>query len=453
MEQEKTKKIPLKMKLCWPLTGISVSVAGVVAGYISYYASDFMGINVALVGTLIMISKIFDGFTDVVAGILVDRTHSRYGKGRPYDFAIIGYWLSLVALFCAPRMSPILSAAYLFIMYTLINSVFVTLLNCAGPVYMANAMDDPRQSISLTAIGSTIGTFCTMVASIILPQMISSIGDTTEGWRRIVLTFAVPMMLLGIIRFFTIKENNQFGNAERQKIAIKEIIPILAKNKYALIVALTNCLASIGCNMNINVTTYYCVYIMKNVGLASILSLSMLSVIVIVVLMPFLSKKFGTIKVMRACAIIGAAGYLVRLIDLSNIPLLVAGSFFSMLGFYTFFSFSGALIIDCMDYGEWRTGKRSEGGVAATQSVLSKIGAAVGVGLCGMLLGISGYNGSLDVQISSANTMIIALSSWIPAAFCVIEFIMLGYYDLEEKLPKIRSELKIRQETKQEKAK
>ena len=447
MEQKRVEKLSWKLKLFWPLFGISTSVAGVVTGYISYYASDYMGISVALVGTLIMISKIFDGFTDVMAGYLIDRTHTKYGKGRPYDFSLIGYWLSIIALYCAPRMSVVLSAAYLFIMYTLINSVFATLMNCGGAVYMANALDDPRQSVSLISITSTLGTLCTMVASIILPQMLDKLGNTSAAWKTIALSFGIPMMILGMLRFFMVKEKRN-SDVKNERIGFKEMLQVLAKNKYILLVALINCWCSIGCNLNINTSTYYCVYIMKNIGLQSIISLSMVSVILIVILMPFLSKKFGTVNVMRVCSLFGAFGYILRLFDLNSVPLLVASSFISMVGFYTFFSFSSAMVIDCMDYGEWKTGKRSEGAVAATQSVCSKVGAAIGVGLCGFLMGMAGYNGNLDVQTAGTNAMIIALSSWIPAAFCIVEFIMLKFYKLEENLPQIRLELNDRRNIK-----
>ena len=63
------------------------------------------------------------------------------------------------------------------------------------------------------------------------------------------------------------------------------------------------------------------------------------------------------------------------------------------------------------------------------------------MGLAGLLLGIAGYNGTLDVQPASAENMIIALSSWIPAVFCIIQFILLSFYRLDKKLPGIRKEI------------
>lgn len=90
MQKEKIPRLSWKMKLCWPTAQISTSVAGVLAGYISFYASDFMGIDVALAGVLIMVSKVFDALADIVAGYAVDRTRTRIGRGRPYEFSILG---------------------------------------------------------------------------------------------------------------------------------------------------------------------------------------------------------------------------------------------------------------------------------------------------------------------------------------------------------------------------
>lgn len=444
MEKEKVPKLSLRMKLIWPLGSISVSMLSVLAGNINFFASDYLGVSIALVGTLIMMSKIFDGFTDLVAGYLVDRTHTRFGKGRPYELAIIGYWGCTILLFCAPKMNAVASAAYLFIMYTLIYSIFGTLYNCGNPVYMANALDDSRQSVSLVSISGAVATIASMAGAMILPIMIATMGTSLAGWRKIALIFGIPMLAIGLVRFFFIKEKKQTEITTAEKISVREMLSVVAKNKYLLLVALINGLAGIGINLTTTTMMYYCKYIMNDVGIASVLSLSMLSVIVVVVLTPSLSKHFGLTNVMKVCSLIGAAGFALRLLDLSSVPLLIVSSILSFLGFYSFTSFTGSMVIDCMDYGEWKTGKRSEGSLAAMTSVTAKIGTAAGVGLAGILLGIAGYNGTFDVQPASAENMIIALSSWVPAIFCIVQFALLSFYKLDKELPGIRKELALR---------
>ena len=154
-----------------------------------------------------------------------------------------------------------------------------------------------------------------------------------------------------------------------------------------------------------------------------------------------LSKKFGFVNVMRATTLIGMFGYLVRILAPTNLIMLFVSTVLAMLGFYTMFSFAGTFVIDCIDYGEWKNGVRSEGMISCAQSVMAKIGTSLGVGLIGVLMGISGYNGAVEEQSSSANMMILMLYTAIPAAFCLIQFIMLKLYDLDKLLPTITKEL------------
>lgn len=443
MKEKSSKKI----FFAWPTQTISTSVAAALLGYVTFFATDFMHISAATVGIIFMISKIFDGFTDIVAGYLIDRTHTKIGKGRPYALAIIGYWITSVLFFCAPEMGVTASSIYIFVMYTLINSIFLTLINCSEPVYLANSLTDQNQSVSILAFTGFISLIFTMVASMILPILVESMGTTREGWMKISLMLAIPFTLVGMIRFLVVKERQEIGTAATS-ISVKDMIHLLGQNKYILIFAVIILLSNIGSNLVNNVQTYFFLYIMNDISLASIMSLSMLAIIVVVILTPVLSKKFGFLNVMRVTTFLGMVGYLVRLFDITNLGLLFVSNIFAMMGFYTMFSFAGTFVIDCMDYGEWKTGTRSEGTIACAQSVTAKIGTAIGVGLIGVLMGMTGYDGSLSVQPDSANTMIIMLFSVIPAGFCLVQLILLKVYDLDKLLPQIRSELKQRREGK-----
>lgn len=439
MKETSSKKI----FFAWPTQTISTSVAAALLGYVTFFATDFMHIPAATVGIIFMISKIFDGFTDVVAGYLIDRTHTKLGKGRPYALAIIGYWVTSALFFCAPEMGVTASSIYIFVMYTLINSIFLTLINCSEPVYLANSLTDQNQSVSILAFTGFISLIFTMVACMILPVLVENMGTTRAGWMKISLMLAIPFTFVGMIRFLVVKERQEIGTAATS-ISVKDMIHLLGQNKYILIFAVIILLSNIGSNLVNNVQTYFFLYIMNDISLASIMSLSMLAIIVVVILTPALSKKFGFLNVMRATTFLGMVGYLVRLFDITNLGLLFVSNIFAMMGFYTMFSFAGTFVIDCMDYGEWKTGTRSEGTIACAQSVTAKIGTAIGVGLIGVLMGMTGYDGSLSVQPDSANTMIIMLFSVIPASFCLVQLILLKVYDLDKLLPQIREELSAR---------
>ena len=441
--QSMSPKLSLKFKGLWATGFISVCAVQAVMNYVQIFATDYLGLSVTLFGTLIMCSKFFDAFTDAVGGILVDKTHSKIGKGRPYDLALIGYWVCIILIFCPPHVGTTGKLIYVVVMYTLANAVFATLYNCGNTVYLANALDDQRQSVSAVAFAGVLGTFVTTIIGVILPQMIESMGEEPNGWLKIGLYVGIPMIVLGSLRFIFIKEKRN-TKAATETFTIKEMFLSLAKNKIAIIIAAISLLNSIGINLYLGVSGYYCKYIMGDFGLSSIISLTLLAIVFLVMAMPALAKRFGLIRMLKICAIVGAGGFLLKLLNISSVPLLITSSLISTVGFYAFNSFVPALLIDSMDYGEWKNRIRCEGSITAANSLAGKVGTAVGMGLVGVLLGLAKYDGILDVQPQSANSMIIALYTWIPAAFCIIEYILFRAYDIEGKLPEIRAELAAR---------
>ena len=440
---ETKHKISKKMLFAWPMRGIGLTLVTLLAGYTTYFATDYLGISAATAGILFMVSKIFDGFTDIIAGYIIDRTNSRMGKGRPYELAFIGFAVCNALLFSAPEMSYVASCAYLFVMYTLVNSVFLTLLNCNEPVYMANAIDEPQDAVSLSSANGTAALIIGVIAGVIYPQLIKTVGSTREGWRLIGWGVALLSTAVAMIRFAAVKEKraNSLG---QQKLGFRDLLRAITSNKYIVIISLAVLVCNIGNAVALNIVTYYAQYILGDVGVQSILALANLAVIFGLIFVPMLSKRFGFVKIMKISTILGFLGYVGRLIDPYSTMLIFLTTLLASFGFTVLMSFMGVFIIDCIDYGEWKTGRRSEGALTCAQSVTAKIGAALGSGMIGVLMGLSGYNGALATQGAGANRMIIILYCVVPAVCCLAQYILLRVFDLEEKLPEIRKELQER---------
>ncbi len=83
----------------WQMRAVSAGSIVVVMGYLSIFCTNTLMMSPALVGTLLMASKIFDGVTDLIAGYVIDKTHTKLGKARPYEFCVIGVWLCTWLLF------------------------------------------------------------------------------------------------------------------------------------------------------------------------------------------------------------------------------------------------------------------------------------------------------------------------------------------------------------------
>ena len=121
------EKLPGWLKWIWSIRGLAFSSNTVLRLQITYYCTDMLGLAPTLVGTMLMASKVLDAFTDLIAGYIVDKTNTRWGKGRPYDIAISLTWLCTVLLFSTPNFGTVGKAVYVFIMYALVNSVCSTL--------------------------------------------------------------------------------------------------------------------------------------------------------------------------------------------------------------------------------------------------------------------------------------------------------------------------------------
>ena len=116
-------------------------------------------------------------------------------------------------------------------MYTIINSVFSTLITCNEAPYLSNAMENSDEAVKVVSFQSVISLVFTMAAAIVVPQLISTIGTTKEGWSIIAIMLVVPFTLIGLLRFAFIKEVRSTTGSGREKVNLKAEIGYLFKNK------------------------------------------------------------------------------------------------------------------------------------------------------------------------------------------------------------------------------
>jgi sugar (glycoside-pentoside-hexuronide) transporter len=439
-------KLKKRFLLKWGSLNLSQSGAWILIGFISLYATDVMGLGVGAVGIAILISKLFDGVTDIIVGVMIDRTRSKLGKARPYTLGIIGFWISIALAFSMPSMSRFVGIIYLTVMYILIYSVFGTFVACAETPYLSNVLDDPRQSMSANSFSGVVTAIGSLAFSIVLPQLIASAGEDPGKWRVIAWSMAVPLALIGCIRFLGCKEKVEKlayseSVAKKNAVSTKEMIRLLLNNKYMLILSFLLLISTFGSNLGALSTSYYSKYIMGDIGVGSVLALAMLPLIIAMAFAPVLVRKFGMKKVIYGVIFMGVAGSLLRLVNVENLGVVFLSSVLSNMGFPAFTIFVNTMVLDCMDYGEYQYNIRLEGSLASVQSVFNKIGTAFGTAAGGMLLAWAGYDGTLEVQSKSALNMIVGLATWIPVILLVLFFITYLFYDLDKKLPGIRREL------------
>lgn len=138
--------------------------------------------------------------------------------------------------------------------------------------------------------------------------------------------------------------------------------------------------------------------------------------------------------------IVACFGFLVNFIAKDNIILLIIGSLLTGAGVVPISMLFRLMIIDCADYNEWKQLPRLEGSLSSITSFATKVGAAAGTGLLGVMLSVSGYTGSVATMTDSAYMMIRMLFSLIPMALYILVAIALLFYKLDNLIPQIRKE-------------
>ncbi|MGI5990578.1 MAG: MFS transporter, partial [Lachnospiraceae bacterium] len=423
----------------------------IVLSYLSMYCSDVLGINIAVVGTLLLVSRVIDAITDLVAGWIVDNTHSRLGKGRPYELCIIGETICTILLFsCSPEWSTVVKCAWIVIMYTFVFSIFATLRNAAATPYTIRAFSNNSTVIRKVA---SYGGIITMAGSIAMatafPMLMAGVATSASGWSRLIAVIMIAATFIGLFRFIFIKEDPSVDvGSSQQKIRPHEIAQLFKRNKYVWIyAAMMLCYNII---TNLAVSSYYFRWVVGNVGLAGVLSAVGIIILPIMFAFPAIMKKMGSMgKMVGMLCIIGVIGYLIAFVSGSNIVGVVFGYLLGSLGGLPLAYYGVLFVMNICSYNEILGMPRMDATSSSLGNFCAKLGAALGSFVTGIMLSIGGYVSAQGVesQPGSAIFMIRVDFAIVPAILMVVITICaFAFAKLEPKVNAFEAEKKAKQE-------
>ncbi|NFE93758.1 MFS transporter [Clostridium botulinum] len=415
--------------------------------FILYFYTDVMGMAAATISTLMLVVRIMSGFMDIVAGVVVDKTKTKYGKARPWIlWMAIPFGISTVLLFSVPNIGSSGKLIYVVGTYVLINIVYTAINIPYGVLNSLMTQDQyERSEVNIYRMFcSTAGSLC--VSALVLP-LVSFFGGEQYAWILTFIIFGIIATLMFFVTFKTTKERIVAVNKEgSQNVSLKNGLKALIRNKYWIIVVLL--LVVVFMNMGImgGSMIYYAQYILNDKNLVGGLSVAQnipTLIVMLTVAMPSI-KKWGK----RNTAILGSAifilGSLIALIDLTSIPLIYISIIVRGTGNALLSSTIFALLADTIEYGEWKTNIRTEGLVYSAGNFGLKIGMGLGTAIVGWLLAFSNYNGEAIIQSHTAISAINILFTWLPMVLSGVQIILLKFYKLDKLYTKIINDLEKR---------
>ncbi|EJQ43549.1 sugar (Glycoside-Pentoside-Hexuronide) transporter [Bacillus cereus BAG6X1-2] len=410
------------------------SIWTLIGTFLTFYYTEIVGLTGTVVGTLMLVARIFGGVTDIGMGIIIDNTNSKYGKSRPWLlWMTLPFCISTVFLFSVPNIGKTEQIIYAYVTYML----FIIAYTAVSIPYktLLGLMTRHQHSRSLSNIYSSILTLSGTIFVVILTQPISKV----IGWPVLVSIYALLSMVTIYGTFHFTKE--RVGSNE-EKVSTSAGVKALFKNKYWLIITAYAFTYFAMHEMITGIALYYATWILEDGDIFPLLGLSlMIPMILGVFMVGGLASRIGKRNtVLIGCILIIISSF-VKMMNPYDLSAFIIGTIITGLGFAPTSALLFAMTSDTAEYGEYKTGQRTIGLVNSGLSFGIKVGSGLGLALIGWLLGYGGYVGGASKQTSLALQMIIALNIYIPLALAIIMILLLLLFNLDKQYSTILAEL------------
>ena len=385
-----------------------------IASFIMIYCTNTLGISAAVIGTLMMISKVLDGITDVFMGRIIDATHSKMGKARFWYF-VSSFPVAIFTfiLFNVPgSFTENTKYAYIFIIYTLIGAVFYTMNNIAYSTLTALCTKNPKDRVQMgsyrfifAAVGILFLSFCTS-------GLLEYFGGGQKGWTAVSLIYSIICLVLLLVPVFAVHElpEEELREAvgtdkKKDEPGFFKGIVLLLKNKYFLLILALYLVKYMGSGLTSGLGIYFATYQLGNASLLGTLSLAgILPAAVALPFVPALTSKLGMSKAVMTSNIVGVLTCVPVVIGglTGNFTLVLIGMALRAVASAPQTGAMNAIIAETDEYSNLKFGHRMTGMIYSCSSVGIKIGTGPGTALCGFILDLGGFDGMAQTQTAKA---------------------------------------------------
>lgn len=429
------------------------AISGLV-GQLTYFYTDKVGLAAGAVATAFMICKIIDAFTDLIMGNIVDHTKPGKEKYRPWLIkAGIPAGILLVLLFTVPKAGQGIQFAYMLITNILLTAVLYTAVCIPYSSLLVVRTNSQEERGIMGTWRAAAGYVSGMVIAVCVVPVTNMLGGTQSAWIKAGAVFGLLVILAFLVCYAVSRETasesgldtraeENAGQDKEEIIAFQDAVGKLFRNKYWVIILVVNFLAQVIYGLSSSSGTYYCKWIYGNDNLVGILgAVGMFPTLLGFVITPIMVKKLGVVKTLKASFGVGIIANVLRIFNPYDF------TFNTVLGCANTFAtipmmcLLGVMTSMSIDFNEYKYGVKMVASSNSAASFGCKIGSGIGASLVGWCLAVAGYDATLSVATMATKQAIFTFSIYAPLLMFLVMFIMTSRFDLESKLPQIRSEI------------
>ncbi|MBR5475117.1 MAG: MFS transporter [Lachnospiraceae bacterium] len=414
--------------------------------YLQVFYTDVLGIPSGLVGTMFLVSRIIDAFTDTAMGRIADKTKAtKNGKFKPWLLRAcgpVGLASFLMYQTFATGLSMNMRIVYMFVTYLLWGSVCYTCINIpygSMASVMSNEPDDRASLSTFRGVGSMIPQ---ILVGVVVPMFLfTKLEDGTElvnpqAFTTIALVLSIAAIVCYMVCYFMCTERVKVTE-ENKSVTFKETLQALAGNRALIGISLVF-ICYLGAQMlNQTINSYvFKDYFGNTAGLSAMNAAGFAPALLLAPCAVPLARKFGKKELGIFAAALGTVAFgALFLLRTSNMWLYTIVNIVGLLGFGLFNLIIWAFVSDVIDDQEVRTGKRDDGTIYAVCSFARKLGQAIASALGGWSLAWIGYaEGSLVGQTVAVRNGIYNIATLVPMfLYLAVGICLVVIYPLSKK--------------------
>lgn len=437
---ENKKKVPVVNKCAYAVgTGAGNIFNQIAAAFLLQYYTDSALIGAGAIATMFLVCRVFDGISDFAMGAVIDKTHSKIGKARPW--LLLSAPLMLIGMFLLMNVPMGASDGgkliYAYMTYIFMNCIVYTIYGISNTAMLPLMTDDPKEHTMLATFQSLGNNIIGLIAgSAITPLVMAT------GWK--VSSIVLGSIVMVLILFSGLLNKEMGAGKAMGNVPVKASVPMgeqlkgVLKNKYFYILVLVGVFPLLMNANTVGAQIYYCNIVLENPAfMSTMMFVSQFPGIIIMFLMPYVANKYSK----QAFLILGSAlliiGFAITGFAGTNLTLLIVGTVVRALGAGPLLGGVFALIPDVVDYGEWKFGTRSEGLISSAQSIGSKVGIGFGSALTGWILAAVHYN-PMEAPTEAVVAAVKFDFTWLGVIISAVILVIVLFMNVEKYAPEYR---------------
>ncbi len=430
MSNREAPPFGIKDKLGYMLGDVANDFSFIFAStFVMVFYSKVMGISTGMIGTMFLVARFIDAFTDIGMGRIADRAKTgKSGKFRPWILRMCGPVAIASFLMYQSGLQGIpygAKVAYMFVTYILWGSVFYTSINIPYGSMASVISQNPKDRSSLSVFRSMGGMFAGNLISVVAPLVIyykDAAGNQVVNSTNFTILagiFSLCALLCYLLCYWLCTERvvlpDKKQAAEKQMSVLASLKEVVG-SRALLGVILSALLLLLASLMSQGLNNYLYADYFKNTQALSLSAMLQLPVMLILAAVSTkLAVKFGK----RECGVAGMllSGILyvvIGILHVTQVWVFIGLVFVAMIGMTFFTMQCFALVTDVIDDKEVITGKRDDGTIYGIYSFSRKIGQALAGGMGGWALALIGYEELAVAQTEQVARGIYNISTFFP---------------------------------------